>query len=572
MANMRLPSDNYSHTHESMQTEIKPCPRCGAFIMKMDDGSCNHMTCAVCGVEFCWLCMKEISDLHYLSPSGCTFWGKKPWSRKKKILWQLGTLVGAPVGIALVAGITVPAMIIGIPVWVGRKLHAKYQHAGRHKRNLIITGGVTASIIVAPILAGIAVGVGVPILLGYIYGVVPISLCRSSGCGVTTTDSGGVHFEIEEGANPSGTSGPYTGGDAHSVEAGGVNVNNPSIGPSIGEMSVAMTNSLSASGSHIDRIGVIRDESDRESASHRAIAGASLSGSLCGSTVAGPSGFQNKLEVHADVAASSRLQKCASLSSDSANLSIDTKSATVSFCDDASTRALTGSLCTRDRDNMSAIVAPLDVNVEAPPSRHRHNSVVSSSGAEASVTTTTLKGSPTSTRSVNFLPTYDEVIGRSKRYKRQSVSVGDSIHEHAVRTLERASVTSFAGDDVVSVGGSVRRGHSRRKTSPLRTSETSPATRHCSSISVECVTNAVPNYAVDGLTEVENDRPKVSVVTPCSQQEKRVATVTPGHGAGMSGDTSCPDGRNVQFPLRRRSCEIAMQDGRVSSTTNLKIV
>ncbi len=56
------------------------------------------------------------------SPSGCTFWGKKPWSRKKKILWQLGTLVGAPVGIGLVAGIAVPAMVIGIPVWVGRKV------------------------------------------------------------------------------------------------------------------------------------------------------------------------------------------------------------------------------------------------------------------------------------------------------------------------------------------------------------------------------------------------------------------------------------------------------------------
>ena len=45
---------------------IKPCPRCSAFIMKMNDGSCNHMTCPVCGAEFCWLCMKEISDLHYL--------------------------------------------------------------------------------------------------------------------------------------------------------------------------------------------------------------------------------------------------------------------------------------------------------------------------------------------------------------------------------------------------------------------------------------------------------------------------------------------------------------------------
>ena len=51
--------------------------------------------------------------MHYLSPSGCTFWGKKPWSRKKKLLWQLGTIVGAPVGIALIAGISIPAMVIG---------------------------------------------------------------------------------------------------------------------------------------------------------------------------------------------------------------------------------------------------------------------------------------------------------------------------------------------------------------------------------------------------------------------------------------------------------------------------
>lgn len=64
----------------------------------------------------------DIYFLSHFSPSGCTFWGKKPWSRKKKILWQLGTLVGAPVGITLLAGIAVPAMIIGIPVWVGRKV------------------------------------------------------------------------------------------------------------------------------------------------------------------------------------------------------------------------------------------------------------------------------------------------------------------------------------------------------------------------------------------------------------------------------------------------------------------
>jgi len=50
-------------------------------------------------------------------------------------------------------------------------------------------------------------GVGVPILLAYVYGVVPISLCRSGGCGVTTTQAGGVHINIEEteGATNIGT-------------------------------------------------------------------------------------------------------------------------------------------------------------------------------------------------------------------------------------------------------------------------------------------------------------------------------------------------------------------------------
>ncbi|KAJ9600756.1 hypothetical protein L9F63_001086, partial [Diploptera punctata] len=130
--NVRSSSVSFSQDSQH-RDDIKPCPRCQVLIVKMDDGSCNHMTCAVCGAEFCWL------------PSGCTFWGKKPWSRKKKILWQLGTLVGAPVGIGLVAGIAVPAMIIGIPVWVGRKLYARYEHANKHKRNLAIAGGVTAS-------------------------------------------------------------------------------------------------------------------------------------------------------------------------------------------------------------------------------------------------------------------------------------------------------------------------------------------------------------------------------------------------------------------------------------------
>ena len=163
--------------------DIKECPVCSSRIVKMNDGSCNHMTCSICETDFCWLCMKEISDLHYFSPSGCTFWGKKPWSRKKKLLWRLGMLVGAPICIIFIAGIAVPAIVIGIPVWAARKLHTRLEKKqfSRYRKNAIITGGVLLSFVLSPIISAMALAVGIPILLGYVYGVVPLSLCRSSG-------------------------------------------------------------------------------------------------------------------------------------------------------------------------------------------------------------------------------------------------------------------------------------------------------------------------------------------------------------------------------------------------------
>ncbi|XP_050349359.1 E3 ubiquitin-protein ligase RNF19B-like isoform X2 [Nymphalis io] len=170
-------------SHNEMEHgEVKPCPRCSVLIVKVEDGSCNHMVCCVCGAEFCWLCMKEVSDLHYLSPSGCTFWGKKPWSRKKKLLWQLGTLAGAPLGIAVVAGVALPALLVGLPLWAGRRAHRRLRRARPARRRAAVAAAVAAALIVSPLVAGLAVGIGVPILLFYVYGVVPVSLCRAGGC------------------------------------------------------------------------------------------------------------------------------------------------------------------------------------------------------------------------------------------------------------------------------------------------------------------------------------------------------------------------------------------------------
>ncbi|KAM9354062.1 E3 ubiquitin-protein ligase RNF19A [Pholidichthys leucotaenia] len=164
--------------------EIKACPRCGAYIMKTNDGSCNRMNCTVCACQFCWLCMQEITDVHYLSPSGCTFWGKKPWSQTRKVLWQVGMLLGAPVVISLIAGIAIPVIIVGIPIYMGRKVHGrcKKNNISGSKHYLTVLSGVMMSVFVSPVIAAVTVGVGVPLMLTYVYGVVPMSLCRNGWC------------------------------------------------------------------------------------------------------------------------------------------------------------------------------------------------------------------------------------------------------------------------------------------------------------------------------------------------------------------------------------------------------
>ncbi|XP_054320056.1 E3 ubiquitin-protein ligase RNF19B isoform X2 [Pongo pygmaeus] len=339
-----------SYGQESGPDDIKPCPRCSAYIIKMNDGSCNHMTCAVCGCEFCWLCMKEISDLHYLSPSGCTFWGKKPWSRKKKILWQLGTLIGAPVGISLIAGIAIPAMVIGIPVYVGRKIHSRYEgrKTSKHKRNLAITGGVTLSVIASPVIAAVSVGIGVPIMLAYVYGVVPISLCRGGGCGVSTANGKGVKIEFDE------DDGPITVADAWRA------LKNPSIGESSIE---GLTSVLSTSGSPTDGLSVMQGPYS-ETASFAALSGGTLSGGILSSG----KGKYSRLEVQADVQKEIFPKDTASLGA---------------ISDNASTRAMAGSIISsynpqdRECNNME-----IQVDIEAKPS---HYQLVSGSSMEDSL-------------------------------------------------------------------------------------------------------------------------------------------------------------------------------------------
>eukprot|EP00095_Tigriopus_kingsejongensis_P003360 maker-scaffold496_size155344-snap-gene-0.25 protein:Tk03360 transcript:maker-scaffold496_size155344-snap-gene-0.25-mRNA-1 annotation:"ring finger" len=444
-------SSSVSFGQESRTTshaaDVKVCPRCDVVIVKMDDGSCNHMTCSICGAEFCWLCMKEISDLHYLSPSGCTFWGKKPWSRKKKLLWQLGTLVGAPVGIALLAGISIPAMIIGIPVWVGRKLYSQYNKTMRYKRNLIITGGVLVAILVSPVIAALAVSIGVPILLAYVYGVVPISLCRSEGCGVSTT-SNGVKIDVEEDM-------PYRPIVMDNCSANSVPTTN-NWNPSIGEMSLGASLSM-GSASHLDYHA--GSEADRESASNTAVAGTSRTVSLASSSVLGgghslkgvtfgcngvqfqhPMGGQTRVEIGADVHHGHRKNKCSSSMEGLAETMSMRSAGTMSLMDPnqdgASTRGLAGSLLAYRTDTQSV---------------HSFRT-----GGEPS----------------DFLPiSGDEISLKSLPVPASNTGMQPNSSHPNPRSLS-PTVSCLSGDELSSGGGAIRRS-TRKKTFEKQMSETS---------------------------------------------------------------------------------------------------
>ncbi|XP_063307270.1 E3 ubiquitin-protein ligase RNF19A [Pelobates fuscus] len=508
---IRSSSISYSQESGAAADDIKPCPRCAAYIIKMNDGSCNHMTCAVCGCEFCWLCMKEISDLHYLSPSGCTFWGKKPWSRKKKILWQLGTLVGAPVGIALIAGIAIPAMIIGIPVYVGRKIHNRYEgkDISKHKRNLAIAGSVTLSVIVSPVVAAVTVGIGVPIMLAYVYGVVPISLCRSGGCGVSAGNGKGVRIEFDD-ENDINVGGANTATDATSVAEARNN-------PSIGEGSVGgMTGSLSASGSHMDRIGAIRDNLS-ETASTMALAGASITGSLSGSAMVN---CFNRLEVQADI----QKERC-SLSGESGTVSLGTVS------DNASTKAMAGSILNSytplDREGNSMEV---QVDIESKPAKFRHNSGSSSVDYGSAPSRSNAGGSAACSTESKCSSTKWSKEGtagkkcKGKLKKKSSTKINETREDMDAQLLEQQSTNSSEfdspslSDSIPSVADSHSSHFSEFSCSDMESMKTS-----CSHGSTDYHSRFV---TVSPLPEVENDRlessphqsgvPIVTTPVPCT--------------------------------------------------------
>ncbi|CAF4622312.1 unnamed protein product, partial [Rotaria sp. Silwood2] len=92
-------------------------------IEKLNDGSCNHIRCAICTCEFCWLCMKEVDNLHFITPTGCTFYGKKRWSKLKSILFLLLSWILTPILAILIIVVAIPILLIALPIIITKRFY-----------------------------------------------------------------------------------------------------------------------------------------------------------------------------------------------------------------------------------------------------------------------------------------------------------------------------------------------------------------------------------------------------------------------------------------------------------------
>jgi len=167
----------FEEWHQGKPTDVKPCPRCKAYIEK--NQGCNHMTCIACKHQFCWLCSAEYTYNHFNSDDYPTCRGKQYWyppvpvdpelqqrynwiyfppnyqyegvesgplrpnepgyvapvrsnaQRARKVAKKVGVYVG--VGMA-VATLGIPAAIIGGPIYGVFRLHKRLK-AQRRNRN-----------------------------------------------------------------------------------------------------------------------------------------------------------------------------------------------------------------------------------------------------------------------------------------------------------------------------------------------------------------------------------------------------------------------------------------------------
>jgi hypothetical protein len=119
--------------------------------------------------------MKEVDNLHFITPTGCTFYGKKRWSKRKSILFLLLSWIITPILAILLIVLAIPILLILLPIIITRKF---YQHSieidiGSCRRFILCTFVFISTFLLTPFILLLALIIGIPLLIFFIYFYMP---------------------------------------------------------------------------------------------------------------------------------------------------------------------------------------------------------------------------------------------------------------------------------------------------------------------------------------------------------------------------------------------------------------
>lgn len=119
--------------------------------------------------------MKEVDNLHFITPTGCTFYGQKRWSKRKSILFLILSWIITPILAILLIILAVPVLLILLPIVMTRKF---YQHTvdiqiGSCRRFILCTFILICTFILTPLILLLALVIGIPLLIFFIYFYMP---------------------------------------------------------------------------------------------------------------------------------------------------------------------------------------------------------------------------------------------------------------------------------------------------------------------------------------------------------------------------------------------------------------
>ena len=189
-----------------------PAPDCSFAVLAPGCAACPHLVCQhpQCGASFCYLCKKlwhpnqpcGLAIIAVAPPRTSGGVARKRRSLTRRLLLQLAYMATAPLAIAALAVISLPTLVLSLPVFVGQRMDVRLRSASKTRRFLVVIGAVVVSTLVAPLLAVAVITLSVASLLIYVYGVLPFSLgryCCSPASATSSSSSSSLQFDAEDG-------------------------------------------------------------------------------------------------------------------------------------------------------------------------------------------------------------------------------------------------------------------------------------------------------------------------------------------------------------------------------------